>query len=140
MTADPWAAVESGKQSLVALGGKWATKMATVTAGKGSKAVAVGSRVTVQAEGRCKQTKGGEEDGWAPFWNTRDPGQLPFTYKAGVGGVITGWDQGGLGMKIGEVRILEIPPAEGYGKPGFPDWNIPPNATLRFTLECLRID
>ena len=26
----------------------------------------------------------------------------PFTYQAGVGGVIVGWDQGCLGMKIGE--------------------------------------
>ena len=26
------------------------------------------------------------------FWSTKDAGQQPFTYKAGVGGVITGWD------------------------------------------------
>ena len=33
--------------------------------------------------------------------------------KAGVGGVIKGWDQGCLGMKLGEVRELLIPAAEG---------------------------
>merc|ERR1712161_142674 len=73
------------------------------------------------------------------FWSTKDPGQQPFTYQAGVGGVITGWDQGCLGMKIGEVRELEIPGAEGYAAAGFPAWGIPPNATLQFTLECLEI-
>jgi hypothetical protein len=26
---------------------------------------------------------------------TKDEGQEPFTYQAGVGGVIAGWDQGG---------------------------------------------
>jgi len=45
----------------------------------------------------------------------QDAGQKPFTYQAGVGGVITGWDQGCLGMSIGEVRNLKIPADEGYG-------------------------
>merc|ERR1712204_147423 len=49
-------------------------------------------------------------------------------YQAGVGKVITGWDQGCLGMKIGEERKLVIPAAEGYGAGGFPAWGIPPGA------------
>jgi len=73
------------------------------------------------------------------FWSTRDPGQEPFAYRAGVGEVITGWDQGCLGMGVGETRELLIPANEGYGPDGFPDWGIPPGATLNFTLECLRI-
>ena len=73
------------------------------------------------------------------FWSTKDPGQQPFTYQAGVGKVIKGWDQGCLGMKIGEVRELIIPADEGYGSGGFPAWGIPPNGTLNFTLECLEI-
>mmetsp|Transcript_49050 Transcript_49050/g.79613 ORF Transcript_49050/g.79613 Transcript_49050/m.79613 type:complete len:91 (+) Transcript_49050:158-430(+) len=68
-----------------------------------------------------------------------DPGQKPFSYQAGVGKVITGWDQGCLGMTIGEERMLEIPADEGYGAGGFPAWGIPPGATLQFTLECLEI-
>jgi len=73
------------------------------------------------------------------FWSTKDPGQKPFTYQAGVGKVITGWDQGCLGMKIGEERKLLIPADEGYGAGGFPAWGIPPGGTLEFTLECLEI-
>ena len=73
------------------------------------------------------------------FWSTKDPGQQPFTYQAGVGGVIKGWDQGCLGMQIGETRKLVIPAHEGYGANGFPAWGIPPGGTLDFTLECLSI-
>ena len=74
------------------------------------------------------------------FWSTKDPGQKAFTYQAGVGGVIKGWDMGCLGMQIGEVRELIIPAHEGYGDNGFPAWGIPPKGTLNFTLECLEIN
>ena len=50
----------------------------------------------------------------------QDPGQKPFTYNAGVQQVITGWDQGCLGMAVGEVRKLDIPAVEGYGSSGMP--------------------
>ena len=73
------------------------------------------------------------------FWSTKDPGQQPFSYQAGVGQVIKGWDQGLLGMKLGETRQVIIPGPEGYGPKGFPAWGIPPDATLVFTIECLSI-
>merc|ERR1719261_946710 len=73
------------------------------------------------------------------FWSTKDPGQEPFTYQAGVGGVITGWDQGALGMKVGEIRKLVIPANEGYGESGFPAWGIPPGGVLEFTIECISV-
>ena len=75
---------------------------------------------------------------WLP-WYCRPPVptslilQLSTTrYTAGVGGVIKGWDQGCLGMKLGEVRQLTIPADEGYGASGFPAWGIPPNGGLYF--------
>ena len=73
------------------------------------------------------------------FWSTHDAGQSPFTYQAGVGKVIKGWDQGCLGMKQGESRKLLIPASEGYGERGFPAWGIPPGGTLDFTIEVLEI-
>ena len=94
--------------------------------------VTAGSTVTVHATGVVVQT--GEK-----FWSTKDPGQQPFTYTAGVGQVITGWDQGLLGMAVGEERMLVIPADEGYGKGGFPAWGIPAGGTLEFTLEVLSI-
>ena len=98
----------------------------------GARTVGKGNTVTVHATGVVAET--GKQ-----FWCTKDAGQQPFTYQAGVGGVITGWDQGCLGMALGEVRTLRIPAKEGYGAGGFPAWGIPPAATLLFTLECLSI-
>jgi len=43
-------------------------------------------------------------------------------------------------MALGETRELIIPAEEGYGVNGFPAWGIPPNGTLNFTLECLKIE
>lgn len=48
--------------------------------------------------------------------STKDPGQKPFSYQAGVGQVITGWDQGLLGMALNETREVIIPAEEGYGE------------------------
>ena len=91
-----------------------------------------GATVTVHATGVVKES--GKK-----FWSTKDAGQQPFTYQAGVGQVIKGWDQGLLGMKLGEERQVIIPGHEGYGAGGFPAWGIPPNGTLDFTLEVLKI-
>lgn len=59
----------------------------------------------------------------------------PFTFQAGMGKVIAGWDEGVVGMKIGGKRQLIIPPALGYGPSGVGP--IPPNAILYFTVEVL---
>jgi len=97
------------------------------------KEVTKGASVTVHATGVVVQT--GKK-----FWSTKDEGQQPFSYEAGMGKVITGWDQGLLGMKIGEERKITIPADEGYGAGGFPAWGIPAGATLEFTLEVLSIN
>jgi len=107
------------------------TTFEELKAGSGAK-VEKGRTVTVHVTGVVKET--GKK-----FWSTKDPGQKPFTYQAGVGAVITGWDQGLLGMQLGGERKLTIPANEGYGTGGFPAWGIPPNGTLEFTLEVLEI-
>ena len=108
------------------------TTFEIVSQGQAWIAITKGSTATVHATGVVVET--GKK-----FWSTKDPGQQPFTYQAGVGGVIKGWDQGCLGMCIGEERKLTIPAHEGYGAAGFPAWGIPPGGTLNFTLECLHI-
>ena len=107
-------------------------KMTVSEAPAGAPTIAKGDTITVHATGVVKETD-------KKFWSTKDPGQQPFTYNAGVGSVITGWDQGLLGAGVGEVRKLDIPAEEGYGKGGFPAWGIPPNGGLFFEIEVLSI-
>jgi len=60
----------------------------------------------------------------------------PFKFQIGVGQVIKGWEEGVLGMCIGEKRRLIVPPELGYGKQGAGDI-IPPDSTLFFDVELV---
>ncbi|MBI1335966.1 MAG: FKBP-type peptidyl-prolyl cis-trans isomerase [Phycisphaera sp.] len=62
----------------------------------------------------------------------------PITIKLGVDRMIAGFTQGVIGMKVGELRRLTIPPNLAYGNRAQP--NIPANATLVFEVELLSID
>jgi FKBP-type peptidyl-prolyl cis-trans isomerase len=71
------------------------------------------------------------------FDSSRDSGR-PQIFTIGAGTLIKGWEEAMPGMKVGEIRKLTVPPALGYAERGHPP-DIPPNATLIFEVELLKI-
>jgi FKBP-type peptidyl-prolyl cis-trans isomerase len=69
------------------------------------------------------------------FDSSVDRGQ-EFQFPLGAGRVIRGWDEGVVGMLIGEKRELKIAPELGYGDRGAGS-AIPPGATLLFEVELM---
>ena len=72
------------------------------------------------------------------FDSSKDRGEA-FEFGLGRGQVIRGWDEGVQGMKVGGKRKLTIPPELGYGSRGAGEV-IPPNATLVFEVELVKVN
>jgi len=72
------------------------------------------------------------------FDSSRDRNS-PFVTQIGVGKVIKGWDEGVPQLSLGEKAVLIVTPDYAYGARGFPPV-IPPNSTLRFEVELLKIN
>jgi len=90
-----------------------------------------GDQVTVQYVGVNYRTGSEFDASW-------DRGE-PFTFTLGVHEVISGWDIGIEGMKVGGRRELIIPPNHAYGASGAPP-AIPPNETLIFVVDLEAIN
>ncbi|WXB20312.1 FKBP-type peptidyl-prolyl cis-trans isomerase [Pendulispora albinea] len=62
----------------------------------------------------------------------------PLEFQLGTNAVIKGFDTAIVGMKLGGLRRVTIPPELGYGAKGSPP-KIPANATLVFEIELVDI-
>jgi FKBP-type peptidyl-prolyl cis-trans isomerase len=107
-------------------------KYTDTKSGDGATAAA-GDKVSVHYTGWL--SKDGAKG--AKFDSSVDRGQ-PFDFTLGAHQVIAGWDEGVAGMKVGSQRTLIIPPELGYGSRGAGSV-IPPNATLIFDVELLKV-
>ncbi|MFP5376232.1 MAG: FKBP-type peptidyl-prolyl cis-trans isomerase [Acidimicrobiia bacterium] len=67
-------------------------------------------------------------------WDRRSP----FSFRLGAGQVITGWDRGVEGMRVGGRRRLTIPPDQAYGSRGA-GGVIRPGETLVFVVDLLGV-
>ena len=99
-----------------------------LTEGTGDQLVKNGDSITVDYTGVLED--GTEFDS--------SVGKIPFTFIIGQGQVIQGWDQGLIGMKVGEERRLVIPSDLAYGPNG--TGGIPANSTLIFTVKLISIN
>lgn len=70
------------------------------------------------------------------FDSSRDRGK-PFSFTIGRD-VIKGWSLGVATMKVGELSRFTIASEYAYGNQGFPGL-IPPNSTLVFEIELLKV-
>lgn len=116
--------------------------------GKDTVKTASGLNYIVIEKGRGVSAKSGNKvkvhyagfllDG-SKFDASRDRGEdAAFEFILGRKSVITGWEEGLEGMKMGEIRKLIIPYTLAYGEQGRPPV-IPPKATLIFDVELMDI-
>lgn len=110
-------------------------QVADAKVGSGAEATA-GKQVTVHYTGWLYDPKAADKHG-RKFDSSRDHGEA-FSFKLGARQVISGWDQGVTGMKVGGQRTLVIPSDLAYGSRGA-GGVIPPNATLVFDVELLDV-
>lgn len=100
-----------------------------LTVGSGEEAAA-GHNVTVQYVG-VAWSNGKQFDA---SWDRNEP----FEFRLGAGQVITGWDRGVAGMRVGGRRQLTIPPDLGYGARGA-GGVIKGGETLVFVVDLLGV-
>lgn len=106
-----------------------------VTVGTGA-AAAPGSIVSVLYTGRLA-------DGTV-FDSSEAHGNEPLVFQLGAPGIIAGFQIGINGMQEGGKRVMQIPPALGYGGEDIKDPSgnvvIPANSTLVFEVELVKVE
>jgi FKBP-type peptidyl-prolyl cis-trans isomerase FkpA len=125
-----------GKPSAVPTSGVNTMQSMELKAGAGDP-VTAGKIAVVQYTGWLYEASAKDNKG-KQFDSSRTTGQ-PFRFPVGTGQVIKGWDQGVLGMKVGESRRLIIPADLAYGDSGAGNV-IPPGATLVFDIDLVAVE
>jgi FKBP-type peptidyl-prolyl cis-trans isomerase FkpA len=114
------------------------TALQTTTLSPGTGAAIGGGQIAVVQYTGWLYEAGAADHKGKQFDSSRDRRE-PFKFPLDTGSVIKGWDQGVVGMKIGENRRLVIPPELAYGDAGA-GGVIPPGATLVFDVELVGIE
>ena len=104
-----------------------------LTVGTGT-AASPGNNLTVNYTGWLYD--GSKTDGKGLKFDSSE-GSDPFIFTLGAGDVINGWDAGLVGIQVGGVRRLVVPPSRGYGANR--NGPIPPFSTLVFDIELVAL-
>ena len=106
-------------------------KFATVGQGQGAgAAIQIGQTASVLYTGYLAKTG-------QVFDASINNGGSPLSFTLGATGIIPGFQEGMAGMRVGDTRVISVPPKAGYGNTAA--GSIPPNSTLVFvvTLESI---
>jgi FKBP-type peptidyl-prolyl cis-trans isomerase len=114
-----------------------ATQYSTTTSGVLFHDIAVGTGNVTQPGRLVTVHYTGWLDSGTKFDSSVDRKET-FQFVIGVGQVIRGWDDGVSGMRVGGHRQIIIPPDLAYGAQGS-GAVIPPNATLIFEIELIKV-
>jgi FKBP-type peptidyl-prolyl cis-trans isomerase len=107
----------------------------TLIKGSGPKLVD-GDTVVAQYVGTIWRTGKVFSSTWP---SSEEPDGLPFSFKLG-GEVVTGWNDGLVGVPVGSRVMLVVPPALGYGpEGGYSQAGIEKNDTLVFVIDVLGV-
>ncbi|CCE62157.1 hypothetical protein TPHA_0B04880 [Tetrapisispora phaffii CBS 4417] len=90
-----------------------------------------GDKISVHYTGYLRETN-------EKFDSSLDRG-TPLQFTLGTGQVIQGWDQGLVGMCVGESRKIQIPSALGYGSRAIAGV-IPADSDLTFECELVDVE
>lgn len=103
--------------------------------GTGAEAT-TGRTVTVNYTGWLYSATAPDNKG-TQFDSSLAAGRAPLTFAVGTTQLIPGFSQGTLGMRVGGLRRVILPPNLAYGSQG--NGPIPPNATIIFEIELLSV-
>lgn len=95
-----------------------------------------GSIIVVNYTGWLYDSRRTDQKG-LQFDTSLGEGLVPLEFELGSGAVIRGWDLGLVGLKVGGLRKLVIPPSLAYG--GSRQGPIPPNTSLVFEVELIEV-
>ena len=114
-------------------------KWVDLTVGEGKQAVN-GDAVTVHYDLWLADKDGGKAK---PVQSSREPnprtGKVePFSFKVGDPRLVKGWNEGMIGMQVGGLRRLWLPPELGWGANAMGD-DIPANSSVIFEIELLEM-
>ena len=102
----------------------------TLSEGYGDRAARRGDAVKIHYVGQFPDGR---------MFDTTVKGSETMDFRLGLGTVIRGWEEGIIGMRVGERRKLVVPPELGYGFDGWGDV-VPGDQVLVFEIQLVELN